>query len=158
MAEYKQKLLFRDEDNGSQTLESSMQSIWAYSNKSGNETSTGRFKVNISHETIYSMADDGFMDTPHVIDESVVGTVEKWTDNGWVLCFLCRKTSFVDFRVFEKELVDKFRCFVSATSFEVEKTIKPSKPPKNGKIFDKDYDVYKTSKKPKKMNKIFEIL
>jgi len=158
MAEYKQKLLFRDEDNGSATLERSLQSIWAYSNKSENKISNGRFKVTISQESIYSMVDDGFMDTPHVIDESDVGTVEKWTENGWIMCFTYRKRSFGDFRVFEKELVEKFRCFVSATSLEGEKTIKPSKPPKPGKILDKDYDVYETSKKPKKMNKIFEIL
>jgi len=158
MAEYKQKLLFRDISVYSEAYKESLQSIWAYSSTSNGNTINGRFKVEIVLDTVYDMMDDGYVDTRSVLDDANIGSVAKWTDNGWVSCFSLRKPSSENFRVFEKELVEKFKCFVSATSFDGEKTIKPSKPPKPGKIFDKNYDVYKISKNPKKMNKIFEIL
>ena len=128
MAEYKQKLLFRDDQNFSDLLGRSLASVWAFSYllKNSMNPITGRFKISISVDAAVTVDDDGF--GHEILEESYYGEVSKWSDKGWLSCFAFRRSSEIFVEDFEYELANKFRCFTTGQAFE-EDYVKLPKPP-----------------------------
>lgn len=128
MAEYKQKLLFRD-DQDNEFLGRAIISVWAFSYLLKNSVNpiTGRFKISISVDAAIGVDEDGL--PQEIFEESYYGEVYKWSDKGWLPCFASRRGKNIFVEDFENELVDKFRCFTTGQTYEEEYVKLPKPPP-----------------------------